>query len=307
MESEEGKGSDFRFSIITKNLNYESKPIENVSKLKGKKVLIYEDLPTNRTILKQYCDFAGIESKIESNGVDIVEQFKEFRPDAVLIDYSLGEESGLTLVERLRNAVDTQGIPIILMGSLYSTKKEKQKIQKLFQAQIQKPIKKRQLLVTILNCLFDIKSTKSIVSEAKQTANLKEDYPLKILIAEYNLINQQLAKRLFKNLGYLVDIVSNGIEVLEVVERQKYDIIFMDVQMPEMDGIEASEKIRKEPGMKEIPIIIAMTASAMQGDREKCIEAGMDDYISKPVSIQELTDKIIHWGEKLIHPNPVVS
>jgi CheY-like chemotaxis protein len=109
---------------------------------------------------------------------------------------------------------------------------------------------------------------------------------LKILLAEDNLVNQKLALRLLQQMGYRADIAANGLEAVESVERQPYDVVLMDVQMPEMDGLEATRQIRKQ-GLRQ-PHIIAMTANAMQGDREICLAAGMDDYVAKPIQAKEL-------------------
>jgi CheY-like chemotaxis protein len=129
-------------------------------------------------------------------------------------------------------------------------------------------------------------------------------HPLRILLAEDNAVNQKLALRLLQQMGYRADIASNGIEAIECVERQTYDVILMDVQMPEMDGLEATRRIRdltgfgNLSGLRKQPRIIAMTANAMQGDREMCIAAGMDDYISKPIRVNELVETLMKAEKK---------
>ena len=118
-------------------------------------------------------------------------------------------------------------------------------------------------------------------------------HPLRILLAEDNVVNQKLAIRLLSLMGYQVDIAANGIEAVEAVERQPYDLVLMDVQMPEMDGIEATRKIVERIPANDRPWIVAMTANAMDGDRERCIEAGMNDYISKPIRVEELVGAVL--------------
>jgi CheY-like chemotaxis protein len=113
-------------------------------------------------------------------------------------------------------------------------------------------------------------------------------HPLRILLAEDNVVNQKLAMRVLQQMGYRADLASNGIEAVECVERQTYDVVLMDVQMPEMDGLEASRRITAQWQAQERPRIVAMTANAMQGDREMCIEAGMDDYLTKPIRVDQL-------------------
>jgi CheY-like chemotaxis protein len=117
---------------------------------------------------------------------------------------------------------------------------------------------------------------------------MAERHPLRILLAEDNAVNQKLAIKLLSQMGYRADVAGNGLEVIEAIERQKYDVVLMDVQMPEMDGLEASRQICSRWPRGKRPRIVAMTANAMQGDKEKCFEAGMDDYVSKPVRVGEL-------------------
>ena len=117
-------------------------------------------------------------------------------------------------------------------------------------------------------------------------------HPLRILLAEDNVVNQKLALRLLQQMGYRADLASNGIEAIECVERQPYDVVLMDVQMPEMDGLEASRRISAKWSADARPRIVAMTANAMQGDREMCLAAGMDDYITKPIRVDQLVEAL---------------
>jgi CheY-like chemotaxis protein len=125
-------------------------------------------------------------------------------------------------------------------------------------------------------------------------AAAKSDSSLRILLAEDNAVNQKLALRLLQNIGYEADVANNGLEVIAALERQPYDVVLMDVQMPEMDGLEATRQICSRWSWVERPRIIAMTANAMQGDREECLAAGMDDYVSKPIRIEVLR-KALSW------------
>jgi CheY-like chemotaxis protein len=123
-------------------------------------------------------------------------------------------------------------------------------------------------------------------------AGMATRHPLRILLAEDNVVNQKLALRLLQQMGYRADLASNGIEAIESVERQTYDVVLMDVQMPEMDGLEASRRITARWPAEQRPRIVAMTANAMQGDREMCISAGMDDYVTKPIRVDALVDAL---------------
>jgi len=122
---------------------------------------------------------------------------------------------------------------------------------------------------------------------------LGQSHPLKILLTEDNLVNQKVAVRLLANMGYSADVAGNGREALTALERRQYDVVLMDVQMPEMDGIQATHEIRRSWKTEEQPRIVAMTAHAMAGDREKCLAEGMDDYISKPVHPEEMRDALL--------------
>jgi len=143
--------------------------------------------------------------------------------------------------------------------------------------------------------------TKPLESKNKPLfdSGLGQRLPLKILLAEDNVMNQKLALRLLERMGYRADIAANGLEVIAALERQRYDVILMDMQMPEMDGLEATWHIVKTWKAGK-PRIIAMTANAMQEDREACFAAGMDDYVSKPIQVQDLHSALEHWGHQLL-------
>ena len=159
----------------------------------------------------------------------------------------------------------------------------------LFAAVLAKPLKQSQLYDTLMNLLGDTPRVQA-QAPAKPALDpqMAERHPLKILLAEDNLVNQKLALRLLQQMGYRADVAANGIEAIEAIERQRYDVVLMDVQMPEMDGLEASRRITAKWKVQERPRIVAMTANAMQGDREECLAAGMDDYVTKPIRVDEL-------------------
>ncbi|WP_431214468.1 ATP-binding response regulator [Puia sp. P3] len=142
---------------------------------------------------------------------------------------------------------------------------------------------------------IDPAKEETVAREVMKTG-FAEEFPLRILIAEDNLINQELMKQILGNLGYKPDTVENGVLAVEAASRHAYDLILMDVQMPEMDGLDATRKIRRE--LERQPVIVALTANAMQGDREECLQSGMDDYISKPVRLGELMQMLEKWAKQ---------
>ena len=173
-----------------------------------------------------------------------------------------------------------------------------------FAAYLTKPVKASQLYNVLVSVFegrapLDTRRPQLPVIDS----GLAERLPLRILLAEDNAINQKLTLRILEKMGYHADAVGNGLEVLEAVRRQPYDLIFMDIQMPEMDGLDATRHLVAEWPVEERPVIIAMTAAAMHGDRELCLAAGMDDYISKPVRMAELSAILERWGTG-IHATP---
>jgi CheY-like chemotaxis protein len=178
----------------------------------------------------------------------------------------------------------------------------------LFVAYLSKPLKQSQLFDTLAGLFTDLKPTQpepnssTLPSVAERRLKLDPElasrHPLKILLAEDNAVNQKLALRLLEQMGYRADVASNGLEAVESVARQKYDVVLMDVQMPEMDGLEATRQIvdltgfGNRSGLK--PYIIGLTANAMQGDREACLAAGMQDYIAKPIRVDELVTALLN-------------
>ena len=173
-----------------------------------------------------------------------------------------------------------------------------------FAACLTKPIKQNQLHDVLLEVMGRPKSAaRKVVPANRLEAALAQRLPLHLLLADDNVVNQKVALRLFDQMGYRIDIAGDGLEALEALERKHYDIVFMDVQMPEMDGLEATRRIREseralvsDPNATPPLVIIAMTANAMTGDREKCLKAGMDDYLSKPVRPEAVQAALKRWG-----------
>ena len=164
----------------------------------------------------------------------------------------------------------------------------------LFDAYLAKPIRQSHLFDTLVGLLVQERrrARRPLRTSRSSIPSMAARHPLRILLAEDNVVNQKLALRLLQQMGYRADLASNGIEAVESVERQAYDVVLMDVQMPEMDGLEAARADQRALAAGERPRIIAMTANAMQGDREMCIEAGMDDYLTKPIRVERLVEAL---------------
>jgi CheY-like chemotaxis protein len=201
---------------------------------------------------------------------------------------------GATLAQRIRDAGHT--LPLVL----FSSHGRKEATDRLFNATLAKPLRQSQLFDTLVQLLAQDHAPKAAPAAAKprMDAGMAERHPLRILLAEDNVVNQKLALRLLSQMGYRADVASNGIEAIESVERQTYDLVLMDVQMPEMDGLEASRRITAKWPPRQRPRIVAMTANAMQGDREECLAAGMDDYVTKPIRVEALVEALERAGTR---------
>ncbi len=301
VESEFGSGSTFYFSIKSEASLSQSKIYlyGHVPKLAGKRILIVDDNKTNRRILKAQADSWGMFAKIAESpqlAIEWISRNEDF--DIALLDFQMPQMDGITLTREIRKLNAGKDLPIIILTSM--GRKESTAYDDLnLSAFISKPIKQAQLyetLVSVFSGTSPLKKAKTY-NEAKIESDLAEKHPLRILLAEDNAVNQKVAARILDKMGYRVDVVANGIEAVSAVKRIHYDIVLMDILMPEMDGFEATKRIMNELQVDKRPKIIAMTANAMQGDKEECLAAGMDDYISKPIRIEELQSALTKWSE----------
>jgi len=213
--------------------------------------------------------------------------------DIAILDRQMPEMDGLMLAAEIRHERDARTLPLVTLTSLGGREAvqgaDPEAIE--FAAFMTKPIKPSQLFEALLS-VFAEQPTKVRRRKATQEsvfdAQMGQRLPLRILLAEDHATNQKLALMLLQRLGYRADVAANGLEAVEALERQVYDVVLMDVQMPEMDGLEATRHIRRQWPGKQGPHIVAMTANAMEGDREACLAAGMDDYVSKPIRVEAL-------------------
>jgi CheY-like chemotaxis protein len=259
----------------------------------GKRILVVDDNTTNCQILKSQLELWKYEPSLASSGVEALTLMQNTKPfDLVLTDMQMPGMDGVQLAKKIRE--EYPQIPIVVLSSLGDTTYKKH--VNLFSAILTKPIKHSQLYNEILH-QFRIPSRLKKVNgdrKKKMSEEFAQNFPAKILVAEDNLVNQMVIKKILQRLGYNPEFVLNGIGALESYQKKTIDIILMDVQMPEMDGLEATRQIRR--GTNNQPVIIALTASAMQSDRDNCMAAGMDDYLSKPIVVEDLMDKLGKWA-----------
>jgi CheY-like chemotaxis protein len=218
------------------------------------------------------------------------------RFDLVITDMHMPELDGLMLTREIRKIQDDKTLPIILLTSL--GRRELGADELNFSAHLTKPLKPSALYDALAGIFArNLVSPKPKPEKVTMDKEMAKIHPLRILLAEDNQVNQKLAMRILEQMGYRADVASNGIEAVESIERQVYDVILMDVQMPEMDGLDATRNIRNLTEVTQ-PHIIAMTANAMEGDREICIAAGMNDYVSKPIRVHELVEALLKAERK---------
>jgi CheY-like chemotaxis protein len=208
--------------------------------------------------------------------------------DIAIVDRLMPEIDGLMLAAELRKLPGTEALPLVLATSMGRPNAEE---MTGFAAYLLKPFRASQLYDTLVGLLASRPEPVPAgrVATARQfDGEMGKRLPLRILLAEDNAVNQKLALRLLERLGYRADVAANGLEAIHALERQVYDVVFMDVQMPELDGLEATRQICARWTRNERPRIIAMTANALTEDREACLAAGMDDYLAKPIRVEEL-------------------
>ncbi|MCY4329227.1 MAG: response regulator [Endozoicomonadaceae bacterium] len=301
--SEQDKGSRFYFDIMmkigeSKQDHYDKRPVE--TSLKGIYALIVDDNPTNRDILRHYLESWEMDFAEAEDGMRALDKMKDAqtagRPFQVaFLDMQMPELDGITLSKKMADEPGLTAIKRIMLTSS-GPMNEKEKQAACLHAALAKPYRQSQLLHATLEVMALKKDEKSAVQKpASDAATYAENTTL--LLVEDNLVNQKVAQAMLGKLKLKADVANNGREALEAISKKAYDVVFMDCQMPEMSGYEATANIRQQEA--ETPdkhlTIIAMTANAMEGDREKCLEAGMDDYISKPIKLDVLKAALDKW------------
>ena len=290
VESEQGKGSTFFIGLQVKSADVPARTDPGVlPQLAGKRVLVVDDNATNREIVARHARVWGMDPvavETPAEALARIEAGDAF--DVAVLDMMMPEMDGLTLAREIRQQRDERVLPLVLLTSLGRLPRDES--SRFFAVQLAKPVKASQLYNALLHALAE--QRKELRGDATPDEAKPERSSLRILLAEDNMVNQKVALRLLDQLGYRADVVSNGLEALDALERQQYDVVLMDVQMPELDGLGAARRISERWSDGERPRIIAMTANAMPEDREACFAAGMDDYLPKPIRPDELAEAL---------------
>jgi signal transduction histidine kinase/CheY-like chemotaxis protein len=297
LESIVDQGSTFYFTLPAQTCPGWPRPCLRASppELAGKRVLIVERNATNRQILTARAQAWGMQPHATGSAKEAREWIQRGDPyDVALLDMQLPDMDGVTLARLIRERHDAQQLPLVMLTSMGY--REESTDRALFAAYLTKPIKLAQLYETVIGVFAPTTPAVATQPRPRLDPHMAQRLPLRILVAEDNMVNQKVALRILERMGYRADVAANGIEVLEALRRQPYDVVLMDVQMPEMDGLEATRSICQKWPAHERPRIVAMTAGAMQSDREDCLAAGMDDYITKPVQVTELQAALERCG-----------
>ena len=292
VESEVGGGSTFRITLPVQaaELPERGRLEETLPQLAGKRVLVVDDNATNREIVARHARSWAMEPVSFEGPAEALARIVAGEPfDVGVLDMMMPLMDGLTLAREIRRHRDEHELPLVLLTSLGRLPKSESAGD--FAVQLAKPVRASQLYNALLKALAG-RGPDGAVSELAPHDGTVETSPLRILLAEDNAVNQKVALRLLDRLGYRADVVWNGREAVEAIERTHYDVVLMDVQMPELDGLDASRRICARWAREERPRIVAMTANAMPEDREACLAAGMDDYVAKPIRPEALAEAL---------------
>jgi signal transduction histidine kinase/DNA-binding response OmpR family regulator len=308
LDSEPGKGSCFRFTLPLRKTP-ESARRRRPGELSGLRVLIVDDNETNRTILQAQVSSWGMQAEQAPDGPSALDMLgaawrggQAF--DIALVDMQMPDMDGIEVGQIAKADPAIAGVPLIMLTSMGTNGEKQRALQAGYASHLTKPVRQSQLFDAVASALSTLTEERAADdrarARARQASTATPDSgqrPL-VLVAEDNVVNQKVAQRLLEKLGYRCDVVANGAEAVEALRRIEYAAVIMDCQMPEMDGYEATAKIRGMDGNRRHTPIIAMTANAMTGDREKTLAAGMDDYVTKPVKVEELSAALSRWLRK---------
>ncbi|HMB89345.1 MAG TPA: response regulator, partial [Rhodothermales bacterium] len=300
VESEENVGSVFHFTIVVKAAATQKRigSVQPLHSLEGKRALIVDDNKTNRHILNLQVKKWGVKTHLAATPHEALQWIRDGVPfDIGLLDMQMPEMDGLMLAREIRQHRTATDMPLVILSSIGRSIKASKEV--IF-ADLMKPVKVFQLYETMSAALTSEAGGATRMRSGRERASREgaATSAVRILLAEDNLVNQKVVIHLLSRLGYRADVAANGQEACAAMKRAHYDLILMDVQMPEMDGLEATQWIRAELPADQQPYIIAVTANALQGDEEICLEAGMDAYLAKPVKLEELAEALRRFDKE---------
>jgi PAS domain S-box-containing protein len=309
VESEVNRGSTFHFSIVVSAIATPPGSVASSSSgLVGKQLLIVDDNYLSRQSLVFQAESWGLSVRTAASASEALEHLQhKALIDAAIIDALMPDIDGLALAAAIRQQPEGQNLPLILLTPISWIESNHRGLNLNFAGYLSKPVRQSQffnLLIDLFNQPFNQPSngsTSPYTSPSASNSTPVAPLPLRILVAEDNKVNQKVLLRLLQRLGYEADVASNGVEVLAALAHKWYDVVLMDVQMPEMDGLTATAHIQKHWSSDARPHIIAVTANAMRGDREECLQAGMDDYLSKPIRLERL-EQVLSKCQPRLHP-----
>jgi hypothetical protein len=318
VESQLGQGSKFWFEMTFARAIQPVSLVPDLGYLNNRRLLVVDDNATNRKVIRYQANGWGMRvDEAESAAAALIalqNAWEQAIPyDVALIDMQMPQTDGLTLGEQIKANSVLAEIPLIMLTSTNQRDEVQQTLTIGFAAYLVKPVKPSRLLDTIMNILGSqqsIDSSKassienlSVQAQPQQTA-APVKYKLRILLAEDNIVNQKVALKQLNSLGYDADVAANGAEVLQLLKKIPYDLILMDCQMPILDGFETTREICSWQdcafASARRPAIVAMTANAMKEDQQKCLDAGMDDYLAKPVSKAKLAAMLERWSSAIL-------
>jgi two-component system, sensor histidine kinase and response regulator len=296
VESEPGFGSTFFFTVpFLRSRSVATRA--PLTDLRGSRILVVEDDVNAQEIFHRTLESWGVHSDAAADGDEALVRLQVAAErgepyDAVLVDYGLGESDGISVARLIREQTALKNVPLLMVTAHDDSARARIARAAGFAAYLVKPIAQS----TLYDALSDAVHTRSRDAEALPSAAATATRSERVLVVEDNQVNQRLAMRQLLRLGFTAESVANGREAVDAQARENFDLIFMDVQMPVMDGYEASSEIRKHEirTRRHVPIV-AMTANALNEDRDACLAAGMDDYVSKPVSLANLRVVIDRW------------
>jgi two-component system, sensor histidine kinase and response regulator len=303
VKSKVNEGTTFSFNIhsAASSQSLRTYVTNHMAGIEGKRVLVVDDNLTNRSILKNQLEMWKLMPTLACSGdeaLKILADGAQF--DLLLTDMQMPDMDGCDLAQQVKNT--HPGLPIILLSSVGDERNNR--YENLFRSVLTKPIKQEMLCKLIIHELRG--KSKHITDNAPQqkqklSSGFANEHPLKILVAEDNQVNQKLTLKILHKLGFEAALAENGKTAVEMTAAGSYDIILMDVQMPEMDGLEATRTIREFMNIQ--PVIIAMTANAMKEDKDECLKAGMNDFLSKPVKLEEVVNMLAKWSNNIKEKN----